>query len=342
MPLPSWNSATPEERSFSSLDRGHEACSAYVDASPDGPRREEDGMTQPKESVAFLGTGTMGHAMATRALGAGIPTTVWNRERPATRDLAELGAGVAESPADAASRASIVVTMVTDADVVLSIAKDQGMLAALAPGAIWAQMSTIGVAGIERVETLVEAERPDIILIDAPVSGSKEPAEQGQLTIFASGAEAVRSRLEPLFDALGRRTIWVGPVGTGSRLKLVANAWLALAAEAVNTSVALARRLGLETESVMNALGGGPLVSPWQAAKLERIAQGDFSAQFALSLALKDVHLALEAAGGERFQALACLADEWQEVVDLGLGESDLTVVAQALERQGDSLHRFA
>jgi 3-hydroxyisobutyrate dehydrogenase len=295
-------------------------------------------MAQGKESVAFLGVGTMGHAMATRALGAGIPTIVWNRNPVATRDLADLGAEVADTPVEAARRTSIVVTMVTDADVVLAIAQDQGMLAALAPHAIWVQMSTIGVAGIERVENLVAAQRPDVVLVDAPVSGSKEPAEQGQLTIFASGPEAVRSRLEPLFDALGRRTIWVGPVGTGSKLKLVANAWLALAAEAVNTSVALARRLGLQTESVTNALDGGPLVSPWQAAKLARIAQDDFSAQFALSLALKDVHLALEAAEGERFQVLACLADEWQEVVDLGLGNSDLTVVAQALERRGESL----
>ncbi len=286
------------------------------------------------EPVAFLGIGTMGHAMATRALGAGIPTIVWNRDPEATRALADLGAEVAEISADAARRAAIVVTMVTDADVVLAIAKDQGMLAALAPGAIWVQMSTIGVAGIKRVEALVEAERPDVILIDAPVSGSKEPAERGQLTIFASGPEVVRSRLSPLFDALGQRTIWVGPVGVGSRLKLVANVWLALAAEGVNSSVALARRLGLETETVVNALSGSPLVSPWQAAKLERIVQGDFSVQFALSLALKDVHLALEAAGGERFQTLACLADEWQGVVDLGLGDSDLTVVARALEQE--------
>jgi 3-hydroxyisobutyrate dehydrogenase len=290
-------------------------------------------MAQVKEPVAFLGIGTMGHAMATRALSVGIPTIVWNRDPKATRDLADLGAEVPESSADAARRAAIVVTMVTDADVVLAIAKDQGMLAALAPGAIWVQMSTIGVAGIKRVETLMETERPDVVLIDAPVSGSKEPAEQGQLTIFASGPDAVRSRLDPLFDALGHRTIWVGPVGAGSKLKLVANAWLALAAEAVNTSAALARRLGLETESVMNALGGGPLVSPWQAAKLKRIAQDDFSAQFALSLALKDVRLALEAAGGDSFRTLACLADEWQEVVDLGLGSSDLTVVTWALEQ---------
>jgi 3-hydroxyisobutyrate dehydrogenase len=225
--------------------------------------------------------------------------------------------------------------MVTDANVVLSIARDHGMLAALAPGAVWVQMSTIGVSGIERVATLAGAERPDVILVDAPVSGSRDPAEQGQLTIFASGPDEVRSRLGPLFDALGQRTIWVGPVGAGSRLKLVANAWLALAAEAVNTSVALALRLGLETETVVNALGGSPLVSPWQAAKLQRIAQGDFSVQFALSLALKDVHLALEAAGDDRFRALACLADEWQEVVDHGLGDSDLTAVTWALEQEG-------
>ena len=292
-------------------------------------------MAQEKEPVAFLGIGTMGHAMATRSLEAGIPTTVWNRNPEATRALADLGAEVAESAADAARRAAIVVTMVTDADVVLAIAKDQGMLGALKPGAIWAQMSTIGDGGMKRVESLVRSERPDVVLIDAPVSGSKEPAEQGQLTIFASGSEAVRPRLAPLFDALGRRTIWVGPVGTGSKLKLVANTWLALGAEAVNVSVAFAHELGLETESVMNALGDGPLVSPWQAAKLERIARGDYSAQFALSLALKDVHLALNDAGHERFEALAALAKEWEEVVGLGFGEGDLTVVAQALEQQG-------
>ena len=292
-------------------------------------------MAPGNEPVAFLGIGTMGRAMATRALGAGIPTIVWNRNPDATGGLADLGAEVAGSAADAARRASIVVTMVTNADVVLAIAQDQGMLAALAPGAIWVQMSTIGDGGMQRVESLVRAERPDVVLIDAPVSGSKGPAEQGQLTIFAAGPDAVRSRLGPLFAALGRRTIWVGPVGAGSKLKLVANTWLALAAEAVNVSVALAQQLDLEIGSVIDALGDGPLVSPWQAAKLPRIARGDFSPQFALSLALKDVHLVLEDAGHERFPALASLADEWQAVVDAGFGESDLTVVAQQLEEQG-------
>jgi 3-hydroxyisobutyrate dehydrogenase len=289
---------------------------------------------QSAEPVAVLGIGAMGHGIATSALRAGIPTIVWNRNPGATRDLVERGAEVAETAAEAATRAGIVVTMVTDAPTTISLARDQGMLAALAPGAIWVQMSTIGVAGIERVAAMVDVERPDVTLVDAPVSGSKGPAEQGQLTIFASGPDAARPRLAALFDAIGQRTIWVGAVGAGSRLKLVANTWLAFSAEALSASVALAHRFGLVTETVMVALGGGPLVSPWQEAKLQRVAKREFSAQFALSLALKDVRLALHEADDGRFAALAGLADEWQLVADRGLGDQDLTVVTRALEQQ--------
>ena len=292
-------------------------------------------MAQTHEPVAVLGMGAMGHGMAASALRAGIPTIVWNRTMEATRDLAELGAEVAGTAADAARRAAIVVTMVTDADAVIAVARDQGMLAAMAPGAVWAQMSTIGVAGTDRVTAMASGERPDVMFLDAPVSGSKDPAERGQLTIFASGPGEARARVAPLFEALGQRTLWVGEAGAGTRLKLVNNTWLAFAAEAVAGSVALARRLGLETATVMDALDGGPLVSPWQSAKMRRIADDEFSAQFALSLALKDVHLALQAAGDDRFAALASLADEWQQAVDQGLGEQDLTIVTRVLEQQG-------
>ena len=250
------------------------------------------------------------------------------------------GAGRArsrESAADAARRAAIVVTMVPDADAVIATARDEGMLAALAPGSIWVQMSTIGVAGIERVAALVEQERPDVTLVDAPVSGSKGPAEQGELLIFASGPDDARARVTPLFDALGRQTLWVGPVGTGTRVKVINNTWLAFGAEAVDASVALAHRLGLDTRTMVDALEAGPLVSPWQSAKLARVVNGDFSPQFALRLALKDVRLALDAAGDDQFPALRCLADEWQQAVAAGLGDQDLTVVTQALQMQGST-----
>lgn len=292
-------------------------------------------MAGTHEPVAVLGIGAMGHGMAASALRAGIPVIVWDRRMEAAQGLAELGAEVAGTAADAARRAAIVVTMVTDADAVISIARDQGMLAALAPGAVWAQMSTIGVAGIDRVAAMASSERPDVMLLDAPVSGSRVPAERGELTIFASEPDEARSRVAALLGALGQRTIWVGEAGAGTRLKLVNNTWLAFAAEAVAASVALARRLGLETELVVDALGGSPLVSPWQAAKLQRVASGEFSAQFALALALKDVRLALQAAGDGRFDVLACLAGEWQQAVDQGLGGQDLTVVTRAIEQEG-------
>jgi len=291
-------------------------------------------MATVDESVAVLGIGAMGHGIAASALRAGIPTIVWNRTTEATRDLAEQGAEIADTAAEAAQRAGVVVTMVTDTDAVLSIALDQGMLAALAPGAVWAQMSTIGVAGIDRVAEIVARERPDVVLLDAPVSGSKEPAERGTLTLFASGADQARPRVARLFETIGERTLWVGHTGAGTRLKLVNNTWLAFGAESVAASLALAHHLGLETGSVMEALRAGPLMSSWQTAKLQRIADGEFSAQFALTLALKDIRLALEAAGHERLPALACLAAEWQVAVDQGLGEQDLTIVTRTLEQE--------
>jgi 3-hydroxyisobutyrate dehydrogenase len=309
----------------------HRLTWSYSDAAWEGR------LADIHEPVAVLGIGAMGHGLATSALRAGIPTVVWNRRLEATRDLAQLGAEVADSAADAARRAAIVITMVTDTDAVLSIALEHGMLAALAPNALWVQMSTIGVAGIDHIAAMVEAERPDTTLIDAPVSGSKDPAEHGELTIFASGPDESRSRLTELFDAIGQRTIWVGGVGAGTRLKLVNNTWLAFATEAVAASFALARGLGLETQTVLGALGGGPLVSSWQEAKLRRISNGEFSSQFSLALALKDVRLALEAAGDNRFEALACLADEWQQAVDQGFGGYDLTVVTKVLEHQGEA-----
>ena len=206
------------------------------------------------------------------------------------------------------------------------------MLDALPPGAVWAQMSTIGVEGTSTVASIVEKVRPDVIFLDAPVSGSKVPAEQGNLVIFASGSEQARPIVEPVFDAIGQRTVWLGPIGAGSRMKLVNNTLLAFSAEGVANSLALARRLGLDVRSVLNAFEGGPLISQWELGKISRIGGNDYSPEFPLGLALKDVHLALEEADPERFAVLAQLAREWEQLVDQGLGTEDVTVVTRALE----------
>lgn len=286
--------------------------------------------TSPK--LAVLGLGTMGRAMASSALRNGISTVVWNREPAAATLMADRGAEVAPSAADAVKGVDVVITMVTDTEAVTSIAVDLGVLEALPPGAVWAQMSTIGVEGTATVSSIVEKERADVLFLDAPVSGSKVPAEQGKLVIFASGSEQARPIVQPVFDAIGQRTVWLGPIGAGSRMKLVNNTLLAFSAEGVANSLALALRLGLDVRSVVEAFDGGPLISPWTAGKMARIARNDYSPEFPLALALKDVHLALEEADPDRFAVLASVAREWQQLVDQGLGSEDVTVVTRALE----------
>jgi 3-hydroxyisobutyrate dehydrogenase len=288
-------------------------------------------MTTTTPTLGVVGLGAMGRAMAGSALRSGIPLVVWNRDPGPQATLAERGAEVAHSVAEVGERAQVVITMVTDADAVMSIGTEQGLLGALRPGAVWAQMSTIGVGGTERIAAIAADRRPDVDFVDAPVSGSKVPAEEGNLVIFASGPEETRPKVAPVFDALGQRTIWLGPAGKGSRMKLVNNVLLAFTAEGVANSMGLAHRLGLPTTSVVEAFDGGPLVSPWESGKFRRIVGGEFSAEFALALALKDVRLALAEGGSERFAVLAALADEWARIVDQGLGNEDVTVVTRSL-----------
>jgi 3-hydroxyisobutyrate dehydrogenase len=285
-----------------------------------------------KPKLAVLGLGTMGRAMAASAVRGGIQTVVWNRDLDIARRMVDQGAEVADSVADAVQGVDMAITMVTDAEAVISIAVDLGMLEALPAGSVWAQMSTIGVEGTATVNSIVERQRPDVVFLDAPVSGSKVPAEQGKLTIFASGSEQARPTVEPVFAAIGQRTLWLGEVGTGTRMKLVNNTLLAFGAEGLANSLALAHQLGLDTGNVLEAFEGSPLVSPWMAGKLPRLRDGNYSAEFPLALALKDIHLALEEAGQERFPVLASVAREWKEVVDQGLGNEDVTVVVRALE----------
>jgi 3-hydroxyisobutyrate dehydrogenase len=283
--------------------------------------------------LAVLGLGTMGQGMASSALRAGIPTVVWNRNPDVARPLAERGAEVMSTAAAAVETADVCITMVTDAEAVMTIAVDLGMLDALPAGAVWAQMSTIGVDATEAIDSIVKERRPDITFIDAPVSGSKVPAEQGRLTIFASGPEAARPKIEQVFAAIGERTVWTGQVGNGSRMKLVNNTLLAFSAEGVANAIALARRLGLTTQGVVDAFEGGPLVSPWEAGKFRRIEDENYSPEFPLRLALKDVRLALDHGGSERFAVLASLSQEWERIVAQGAGDDDVTVVTRVLER---------
>jgi 3-hydroxyisobutyrate dehydrogenase len=282
------------------------------------------------DAVAVLGTGIMGSAMARNLVAAGLPTTVWDGSPAATAPLASAGALVAASAADAIAGAQVVITMLPTADAVDSVIRGDG-LNAFVRGAVWAQMGTIGLAATGRLEDMVHQLRPDVRLVDAPVSGTKGPAEAGQLLILASGPPAAEAIVQPAFSAIGRKTVWLGQAGQGSRMKLVLNAYLSFLVEGVAEALELGRQLGIDPAGLDAVIEGGPLDAPLADAKLHKIARGDFTPEFPLEWALKDVDLAIEAAGDTRLPMLQALSRQWRLAVEAGHGRDDISAVRLAL-----------
>jgi len=240
------------------------------------------------ETVAVLGAGgTMGLPIARNIARAGIEVRAWNRTREKAESLKEDGATVFGSPGEAADGATVLLTMLADADAV--IASVQDALPAVSEGGAWLQMSTIGEAGTERCMEL--ASQHALTFLDSPVLGTKQPAEQGTLVILASGPEAARGRVQPIFDAIGQKTMWAGEAGTGSRLKLVTNSWVLTVVEGCAETVALAEGLGLDPALLFEALEGGTLDLPYLRMKGKAILERNFEPMFSLTLAAKDARL---------------------------------------------------
>ena len=282
-------------------------------------------------NVAVLGIGIMGSAMARNLVSAGLRTTIWDRSSTATAPLADAGALVAASPAEAAREAQVVVTMLPTADVVTSVIFDGGVAGALPAGAVWAQMGTIGLAETAGVSSRLGELRPDVMFVDAPVSGSKGPAEAGQLLILASGPPAAAAAVQPVFSAIGRRTVWLGEAGQGSRMKLAVNAYMSILIEGVAEALELAGQLGVNGSKLAEAIEGGPLDAPIADAKLHKMERGDFAPEFPLEWALKDVDLAISAAGDDNLPLLAALSRQWHAAVDAGHGREDVSAARLAL-----------
>lgn len=283
--------------------------------------------------VAVLGIGTMGAGMARSLLRAGLATDVWNRKPDPAAALAVQGATVHDSPAAAAGAADVVITMLADAAAVRSVAVDQGMLAAMKPGAVWAQMGTIGVAATEDLAAMVARQRPDVDFVDAPVSGSRAPAEAGELLILASGPQRAAAVLEPVFGAIGQATRWLGEAGAGSRFKLVTNAWLVFLIEGAAEVLALAGSLGVDRAAVLDLFSTGRMASIPAAGKARKMDSGDDSPDFPLQWALKDIRLALDAAPGEGLTGLEAIRDRWQHLVEQGMGGLDTSAARHGFGR---------
>jgi 3-hydroxyisobutyrate dehydrogenase len=244
-------------------------------------------------TIAVLGAGgTMGKPMAANLAGAGCTVRAWNRSPEKADELERWKVAIAADPLEAVDGADIVVTMLSDADAVLTTA--EGLLPELADGAVWLQMSTIGLEGTERCAAL--AREHGIPFVDAPVLGTKQPAENGELVVLASGPAELRERLEPIFGALAKKIMWLGDAGAGTRLKVVVNSWILTVVEGAAEAIALAQGLDVDPECFLEAVAGGPLDLPYLQSKGQAMIRREFEPAFKLALAAKDARLVAEAA----------------------------------------------
>src|SRR5919199_2159572 len=272
-------------------------------------------------TVAVLGTGIMGAGMARNLLAAGMEVRAWNRTREKAEPLADDGAKVAESPAEAAEGADFVLTMLADADTVAEAAEGGDALSALAEDGVWLQTSTVGIQGHERLAGI--ADEYGVAYVDVPVLGTKEPAEQGQLIVLASGPEEVRERCQPIFDAIGSAAFWLGPAGAGTRLKLVTNTWIVGILGALAETVSLAEAVGVYPERFLEVIEGGPLGVPYAQMKGQMMVEERFPTSYSAILARKDAGLVLDAAddNGLRLPMTEAAAAHFDRVINAGHGE---------------------
>jgi 3-hydroxyisobutyrate dehydrogenase len=277
-----------------------------------------------KPTVALLGTGIMGAGMARNILAAGLPLRVWNRTAAKARPLADLGAVLAETPADAVRGADVIVTMLGDRHHVAEAMTHAGD--GLAAGQVWAQMTTVGV---DQAEILALAAEHGLSLIDAPVSGTRQPAEQGQLLVLAAGSPAAASIAQPVFDAVGRSTRWISDDATGaaaSRLKLVINSWVLVVSGGTAEALALARGLDVDPQAFLDVIHGGPLDLGYLRGKAAAILAADWTPSFSVDNAAKDADLIVEAGTsvGLQLDVAVAAAARMHRASAAGHGDADL------------------
>jgi 3-hydroxyisobutyrate dehydrogenase len=287
--------------------------------------KEADLMTD-QLTVSVLGTGIMGAAMARNVTRAGHTVRVWNRTRAKAEPLTADGAHVAGTPAEAVRGADVVLTMLYDGPAVLDVMRQAAP--ALRPGAAWVQSTTAGVEAI--VDLASFAREHGLVFYDAPVLGTRQPAEAGQLTVLAAGPVAGRAVVEPVFDAVGARTVWTGEdgaAGSATRLKLVANSWVLAATAATGEVLALSRGLGVDPQQFFDLIAGGPLDMGYLRAKAALVLDGGLTpAQFAVETAAKDARLIVEAgrASGVCLDVAAATAERMERAAAQGHADEDM------------------
>ena len=283
-------------------------------------------------TVAVLGTGIMGAAMARNLLRAGHAVRVWNRSATKAEPLAADGAVVAATPAEAVDGADVVLTMLHDGAAVAEVIRQAGP--GLRPGAAWVQSTTVGVDDTPALAAL--ADDLGVTFYEAPVSGTRQPAEAGKLVVIAAGPVAGRAVVAPVLDAVGARTVWTGEdgaAGSATRLKLVVNSWVITVANAAGEVLGLAEALDVDPDRFFEVLAGGPLDTPFLAVKADLIRSDRLTpAAFAVGTSRKDAHLIVDAARerGLRLDGAEAFAARLDRAADQGRTDEDMAATYHA------------
>lgn len=275
-------------------------------------------------TVALLGTGIMGAGMGHNILAAGLDLRVWNRSPAKAQPLADAGATLATDPADAVRGADVVVTMLGDGHHVLDVMGQA--VDGLAAGQVWAQTTT---AGVDQSDLLAFAGKHGLLFVDAPVVGTRQPAESGQLVVLAAGPDEAKAVVQPVFDAVGKATTWVSDDASGlpaSRLKLVVNSWVLAVTAATAEAVALAKGLDVDPQAFLDSVAGGPLDLPYLQNKAKAILAEDWTPNFSVTNAAKDADLVVAAGTGAGVQldVAAAAAARYHRAIDAGHGDADM------------------
>jgi 3-hydroxyisobutyrate dehydrogenase len=241
-------------------------------------------------TIAVLGTGIMGAAMARNWLKAGETVRVWNRTSERAEPLAADGAHVIADVADAVDGVDVIVTMLYDGPAVATTIEDAH--SGLRPGQIWLQMSTVGLPAADDFAAI--ATRHGLRYVDAPVLGTRQPAEAGQLTVLASGPSDLRNRVLSLIEPISGKTVWLGEAGTGSRAKMVMNSWVMAIMTGLGHTIALAEGLGVNPQLFLDLIAGGAMDIGYAHVKGKAMMARDYPASFTVGGAEKDSRLIAE------------------------------------------------
>jgi len=294
--------------------------------------------TENMGKVGFIGLGIMGKPMASNLIKAGFQVVVYNRTQAKCEELVKLGATAAETPAKVVEECDTTVCMLADPKACLEVALgENGIASAITSGKAIVDMSTVDAATSAQIHAAIKEKGGRFL--EAPVSGSKKPAEDGQLVILGAGDEDVYKEALPLFEVMGKKSVYLGEVGNGAKMKLVVNMMLGTMTTTFSEAIGLAEKSGLNRDEFFDVLGAGALQSPWYTIKGNAVKNELYKPEqvtFPMKHMQKDLRLALEL--GEQVNQSLTVAKEtnklFLEAMAEGLEDCDLIAVHPVISKK--------